>query len=152
MSGLSDIPFRPHAVMLSTSEEEHPGDCRLCAQSLGTAVLPGRLGHYGPLVPSLVSVFGDLRDRRGNKPYLDANVRVMGLPSKKSSCRMKRFRRYVHEENEHTDGTPLAEWLLRRTSARDQSGPATLSRSPQGAPASGWRSGGLHPDALGRPW
>src|ERR1017187_7630809 len=53
---LSDVPFRADAVMLGSSEEEHPGDCRWCAQPLGTAVLPGRVGHGGPVVPSLVSV------------------------------------------------------------------------------------------------
>ena len=46
--------------MLGSSEEEHPGDCRLCAQSLVTAVLPGRVGHCGPAVPSVVSVSGRL--------------------------------------------------------------------------------------------
>src|ERR1022692_2971115 len=35
VGGLSDVPFRPDAVMLGPSEEEHPGDCRLCAQPLG---------------------------------------------------------------------------------------------------------------------
>src|SRR5579859_3762199 len=42
--------------MLGSSEEEHPGDRRLCTQSLVAAVLPGRLGHCGPAVPSLASV------------------------------------------------------------------------------------------------
>src|ERR1019366_9980141 len=60
MGGLFDVPFRPHAVMLGSSEEEHPGDCRLRAQPLVTAVLSGCVGHCGSAVSSVVSVPGRL--------------------------------------------------------------------------------------------
>src|ERR1700686_4007837 len=59
--------------MLGSSEKEHFGDCRLCAQSLVAAVLPGGLGSCGPAVPSLVSVsWGLARPARESPAYRPA--------------------------------------------------------------------------------
>src|ERR1019366_7379017 len=54
LGGLLDVPFRADAVMLGSPEEEHSGDCRLCVQPLGAAILPRRIGDCGSAVPSLV--------------------------------------------------------------------------------------------------